>query len=250
MHAVAQTIVDRFAQAYAGQRVGFSAAQITEYFQRYSNRVKPFDHYGVNPTRKELFIESVYALPPKQQYYALNDLTWNEYPSRYDYPPEQQRLELRDALHTLLSAEPIGLRFSRVTEAAFREDWVTCVSRIEEDPAAAITSARTLLETLMKTIVHERGHDPDNSGDLGRLLKQAQDVLQFDRGGSAGANRILGGLTNVVHGLAELSNSAGDRHGLVQGQTIDDPGLGHLCINAAGTVGLAIIELHLFGPVA
>ena len=59
MHAIPRNLVDRFAEAFARNRIGFSAREITEYFSQYSNFVKPFDHYGINPTRKQLFIESV-----------------------------------------------------------------------------------------------------------------------------------------------------------------------------------------------
>lgn len=248
MHAVPRALVDRFAQAFAGNRVGFSAQQITDYFIQYSNRVKPFDHYGFNPTRKDLFIESTYALPPKQQYFALNDLTWSVYASRYEYPDEDARAVLRRELHVFISPDPIGICFSTVREASFREDWVACLSRLEVDPASAITAARTLLETLLKTIISERGGEPDNTGELGRLLRQAQDCLDFDRRNNQAVHQILSGFANVVQGLAALSNEAGDRHGLVQGQSIDDPGLGQLCVHAAGAVGISFIELHLFRP--
>jgi len=249
MHAVPRSLVDKFAEVFAGKGAGFSAQQITEYFTRYSNLVKPFDHYGFNPTRKELFIESAYALNSKQQYYALNDLTWNVHPSRYAYPDDDTRARLRDELYAFISPDPIGMKFSRIREASFREDWVECISRLQADAASAITAARTLLETLLKTIVSERGQNPDNSGDLGRLLRQAQDCVGFDRGAGQAAHQVLSGLTSVVNGLAALSNSAGDRHGLVRGQSIDDPGLAQLCVHAAGTVGLAFIELHLLGMV-
>lgn len=247
MHAIPRNLVDRFAEAFAGNRVGFSAREITDYFSRYSNFVKPFDHYGINPTRKQLFIESVYALNPKQQYYALNDLTWDEKPCRYEYPSEQLRIELREQLHTFISPDPIGLRFSQIRETAFREDWVTCITRLQHDPASAITAARTLIETLLKTIISERGQEPDHSGDLGRLMRQAQEVVGFDRAQDQPTHQIISGLMNVINGIATISNRAGDRHGLVAGQSIDDPGLAQLCVHAAGTVGIAFIELHLLG---
>lgn len=109
MHALPRNLVDRFAEAFAGKNVGFSAKEITGYFTKYSNLVKPYDHYGVNPTRKQLFIESLYALNPKQQYYALNDLTWDEKASKYDYPTEEARIELREQLHTFISPDPVGI---------------------------------------------------------------------------------------------------------------------------------------------
>jgi len=69
----------------------------------------------------------------------------------------------------------------------------------------------------------------------------------IDRRDDQAVHQILGGLSTVIDGLAAISNRAGDRHGLVAGQSIDDPGLAQLCVHAAGTVGIAIIELHLLG---
>jgi hypothetical protein len=248
MQHLPRTLVDRFAQEFAVNRVGFAAREITDYFGRYSNLVKPFDHYGMNPTRKELFIEAVYSLSPKQQYYALNDLTFNVHPSRYPYPSEEIRQRLRDELHNFISTTPIGLGFSRIRETAFREDWVTCQSRIPTNPSAAITAARTLLETLLKTIIAERGHQAEDEADLGRLLRQTEEVLAFNRGEHQAEHQLFTGLTNVINGLCTIANAAGDRHGTVGGRSIDDPYLADLCVNAAGTVGLAFIELHLFTP--
>jgi|SRR5690554_5000996 len=150
MQAVPRVTVDKFARTFGGQRVGFSAKQITDYFTQYSPLVKPHDHYAMNPTRVQLFVESVYALTPEQQYYALNDLTFFEYESRYEYPPETERAYLREELHSYISKTPIGLSFSELRETAFRKDWVTAHGRLLTNPAAAVTAARTLLETFLR----------------------------------------------------------------------------------------------------
>lgn len=147
MQPIPRVLADKFAIAFAGERIGFSAQQITEYFSTYSNLVRPHDHYAMNPTRKQLFVESVYSLPPRQQYYSLNDLSFYERPSRYSYPSEDKRRQLREELHTFISPTPIGLGFSVIRETAFREDWMTAQSRVENNPSAAITAARTMLET-------------------------------------------------------------------------------------------------------
>lgn len=248
MQPVPRNIVDKFGVAFAGAKVGFSAKEITEYFTRYSNLVKPYDHYGVNPTRVQLFVESVYALVPKHQYYALNDLTFIVHTSKYDYPSEAKRTELRNELHNYISTTPIGLTFSNIRETAFREDWVTCQSRIQTSPSAAITSSRTLLETLLKTIVSERGGTPETS-DLNRLIKQTEDILGFERGNQQAEHQVFAGLAGIINGLATISNIAGDRHGMIGGKSIEDPYLANLCVNAAGTIGLAFIEMHLFNKI-
>lgn len=245
MQAVPRTLIGKFSQAYAGKNVGFSASQITEHFTKYSNLVKPFDQYGMNPTRTQLFVDSVEALTPKQQYYALNDLTWCEYSSKYAYPSKEVREELRTELHCFISPDPIGLCFSNIRETAFREDWATCETRMLSNPPGAITAARTMLETLLTTIITERGAEPDGSGELGKLLKQTEDAIGFQRKNRQPEHQVLSGLANVINGLSAISNAAGDRHGLVQGQSIDDPSVASLCVNAAGTIGLAMIDMHL-----
>jgi hypothetical protein len=248
MQPLPRNLTDKFAVAFAGEKRGFSARQISDYFVAYSNLVKPYDHYGVNPTRHQLFIECVYALSPKHQYYALNDLAYCVHDSKYTYPSEDERRELITQLHNFISTDPIGLSFSTIRETAFREDWVTCQSRLKENPPAAITAARTMIETLLKTIIHERGGSPETSGDLGRLLKQAEDVLGFDRKARQAEHQIISGLASVVAGIACISNEGGDRHGLIAGQEIDDPALASLVVNAAGTIGMAFVDMHLLTP--
>jgi hypothetical protein len=245
MQPIPRSLADQFASQFAGNRVGFSAKEISGYFSKYSNLVKPFDHYGFNPTRKDLFIESLYALTPSQQYYALNDLTCFEQDCRYDYPAVDVLNELRTRLHSFICTEPIGLGISRIRMTAYREDWMTAYSRINSNPGGAITAARTMLETALKTIISERGSEHDTSGDLGRLLRQAEDAIGFSRNDRQPEHQILLGLANVCNGLATLSNSAGDRHGLVEGLSIDDPAVAGLCVNAAGVLTLAMLDLHL-----
>jgi hypothetical protein len=115
---------------------------------------------GVTPTRLALFVESVYQLPPDAQYYALNDLGVVVRESRYDYPSQEVRTRLLGQLHSSLSVEPIGLAFSNLRSTEFRKDWMTAYGRLSTNPAAAVTAARTLLETVFKTIISERGGVP------------------------------------------------------------------------------------------
>ena len=103
MQPLPRNLTDKFADAFAGEKRGFSARQISDYFVSYSNLVKPYDHYGVNPTRHQLFIECVYALVPKHQYYALNDLAYVVCESKYSYPSEDERRELITQLHNFIS---------------------------------------------------------------------------------------------------------------------------------------------------
>lgn len=248
MRAVPREIVERFAREFAGEKRGFSGREITDYFLRYGNMVKPYDHYGFTPKRSELFVEALYTLLPKEQYYALTDLCLDPPKMKYQTPDENTRSELLTQLHSFINPEPIGLRFSALREHTFRADWFTAYNRIVSSPSSAITAARTLLETVFKTIIVERGGEPDTSGDLGRLLRQTQDVLSFRRAENQDEHRVLNGFTNIIQGVAGLSNAAGDRHGLVDGIDLDDSSAAMFVVNAAGTVALFFIEKHLIMP--
>lgn len=242
---IPRAMAERFADAFAGDKRGFSAKEISEYFLKYSNLVKHVDFYGVNPTRHDLFLDSLYSLEPKQQYYALNDLTSHEYPSKYAYPDVTTREALRNGLHTFISPNPIGLRISCLQETAYRTDWIEAANKITSDPPGAITAARTMLETALKTILAERNKPDESAGDLGRLIRQVERELGITPGDRQAEHQVIKGLASVINGVSALSNDAGDRHGTIGGRTIDDPRLAELCVNICGTIGVLFIELHL-----
>jgi hypothetical protein len=242
---VPRALIEKFAFAFAGDKVGLSAREISDYFTGYSNLVKHIDHYGFTPKRSELFIESLYSLAPKQQYYALNDLTFYERPSKYSYPCEDDRQNLREDLHTFISPNPIGLGYSKIRESAFRTDWIEAHRGVALSPAEAMTAARRLLETTLKTILHERQETATDKGDLGKLIKQAEATLGFVAKDHQGEHQVLSGLASVIVGISVLSNESGGRHGTVGGVEIENSAIADLCVNACGTIGLFFIELHL-----
>ena len=90
--------------------------------------------------------------------------------------------------------------------------WQTALVRRVSDPDGAITSARTLLETVCKHILDDVGVDYDAGADLPKLYgltakavsiapsQQTEPILK----------QILGGCTAVVEGLGALRNKLGD----------------------------------------
>jgi hypothetical protein len=120
--------------------------------------------------------------------------------------------------------------------------------RLSTNPAAAVTAARTLLETVFKTIISERGGIPDTSGDLARLMRQVQEAVGFLRPENQSEHQIVQGLATVIGGVAAISNVAGDRHGTVERVSLQDKHLAVLCVHSCGAVGLSFIEKHLFAP--
>ena len=247
MQPVPRGIANKFAGKFAGKGrgSGMTAKEITEFFLKYNLSVKAYEHYGIRPSKHELFVETLYTLSPREQYYSLTDLTRATNRSLQALS-EAERKNLRDSLHQCFSRNPIGLSFSSLNETAFREDWYTAYLRVRSSPAAAVTAARTLLETVLKTIISERNGAPDNSGDLGRLLKQSTKQLNWSDREDQAIQQITSGLGNMVNGICAISNASGDRHGIIDGMQMDDPSIAELVVNACGTIGILMIELHLF----
>lgn len=89
-----------------------------------------------------------------------------------------------------------------------------------DDPAQAIGSAKELIESTAKVVLHEVGRTPEDAWDLPKLALEAQLALMVHPtsaspgpDGSDAVKRILGGVTTVAAGVAELRNKAGTGHG-------------------------------------
>jgi hypothetical protein len=126
--------------------------------------------------------------------------------------------------------------------SAIREGFERIRRAISDDPALAVGSAKELIESTAKVVLTERGQPFDDKSDLPKLARAAQLSLGLDpstRSGpdsSDGVRRILGAVTTIANGLAELRNRGlGTGHGPATARV----GLGsrhaHLAVNASLT---------------
>lgn len=90
----------------------------------------------------------------------------------------------------------------------------------EENPTEAIGKAKELVESCCKTILEENGLQYGKACDAGRLIKETMECLNvaandINENQAAGSTikQILGSLSAVVQGLAELRNPYGTGHG-------------------------------------
>jgi hypothetical protein len=92
-----------------------------------------------------------------------------------------------------------------------------CEDKIRDgDFDGAITNARSLLEAVLVHIEGEMDvNAPDYDGDLTKLYRRAQRLLNLEPGKEdleTSLKQVLSGLTSIVNGIAGLSNRMGDRH--------------------------------------
>lgn len=116
------------------------------------------------------------------------------------------------------------------------------MERRETDPEGAITLARTLLETVCKHILDERGVTYANDCDLPALYKLVAKSLNLapSQHSETIFKQILGGCTAVVEGLGALRNRLSDAQRPVK----PAPRHAELAVNLAGAVAMFLIATH------
>jgi hypothetical protein len=133
---------------------------------------------------------------------------------------------------------------ANLTDAtAIREQLDRIQRAIPDDPALAVGSAKELIESTAKVVLIERGKTVDERADVQQLIKGAQEALRLHPSsatpgpdGSEAVKRILGGVSTIALGVAELRNRG---YGTGHGGATRRVGLAwrhaHLAVNAAVT---------------
>ena len=79
---------------------------------------------------------------------------------------------------------------------------------INEDAPLTLDTAKSLLESIFKTVLNDRIEAPDLGQDFKPLYRSVRDVMPFNQNGDA--NTMLGNLGSaIVHNVAELRNKFG-----------------------------------------
>lgn len=142
-------------------------------------------------------------------------------------------------LDDLVSAEAQALNSASVLAA-----WEKALERRTADPGGAITAARTLLESVCKTILDDLSEPYGSGGDLPKLYRTVSKALKPAPGDYTDEQlrRILGGATTVVEGLGSLRNREGDAHGRGRKAYRPSPRHAGLAVNLAGSVAVFLMQ--------
>ena len=119
--------------------------------------------------------------------------------------------------------------------------WERALERREEDPEAAITSARSLLEAVCKQILEEAG---EQDFDLDNLYRQTARLLDLspDQQSKQSFKQLSGACGSIVHSIYSIRNQFGDAHGRSGSAT--DPLQRHaeFAVNIAGSLALFLVR--------
>lgn len=144
--------------------------------------------------------------------------------------------------------------------ASSGSDYVlTQITRMEaavsDDPGLAIGTAKELVETCCKTILHDRGVAIEGTPELPQLVKQTSRLLALtpddipeQAKASETIRRLLSNLATITQGLAELRNAYGTGHGKHARSKGLQPRHAQLAVGAASTLAAFLLETHQVRP--
>lgn len=120
-----------------------------------------------------------------------------------------------------------------------QDDWQKAHERLLRDPAGAITSARSMLESAIKWIHHQKqAEPPSKDGSTGRRLKDCLKLLDgadndFDK---PGIKPMVLGMESAVNGLDSARNAMSDGHGKSPDTPSANPRIARLVVSLATNV--------------
>ncbi|MEN6397819.1 MAG: abortive infection family protein [Candidatus Cloacimonas sp.] len=125
-------------------------------------------------------------------------------------------------------------------------EWMKALDRRFDDPEAAITTARSLLETTCKHILDKIGVGYDDDLKLPKLYKLTAKNLRLspDQHNEEIFKQILGGCSSVVIGLGSMRNKLSDSHGKKINQVKPSARHAALAVNLSGSMTTFLLETY------
>lgn len=150
------------------------------------------------------------------------------------------------------SIEKRGSEIKNIFNAEYVSQQINLMeASYESSPYQAIGVAKELIETACKSIFKDRQEQYDNNWELSRLMRETTKLLKLtpddisDEAKAAKSIRqILGSLSAVVQGIAEVRNEYGSGHGKDSDFKGLQPRHAKLAVGAASTLAIYLLETH------
>lgn len=167
-------------------------------------------------------------------YAARREYIWSEFRPVFDF--------LEGAEASPADAD-VTRAIKKFDAAHIQAAWHKALERRNSDPAGAITSARTLMESVCKHILDASKIPYDDSPDMNKLYRQTAERLKIapTQHTELVFKQILGGCTSVVEGLGALRNRLSDSHGVGTAGVKPAPRHAELAVNLAGAMAMYLL---------
>ncbi|MDO8260318.1 MAG: abortive infection family protein [Candidatus Magasanikbacteria bacterium] len=147
--------------------------------------------------------------------------------------------------------DPINLKMFELIKGLnvpiIAEHWKKTSERLKNDPEGAITSAKSMVETVCKHILDVHKETYTEYDDIKSLYKNTSKVLKIDTNPKINQTllKIFSGCTSTITGIAELRNQVGDAHGKGISYSKINNIFAELAVNLSGSMTIFLIKTHL-----
>lgn len=220
-----------------------------------TNRSEPQDN-GVYVAIRRSFVQDAAVrerLPEAVRVCRSLEHFWEFIKPKYGTYAERReylRREFEPLLSHLegMSTNPVDDLLDDVLEdfsaEAVQKLWEKAIESRERDPEAAITLARSLIESVCKHILDEAGEEY-GSGD--QLYRRATALMNLapDQQSEQSFKQLLGACNSIVGSLNVIRNRFGDAHGRSSSDTEPSPRHAELAVNVAGSLAMFLVKTRL-----
>jgi hypothetical protein len=142
--------------------------------------------------------------------------------------------------------ESVSSTLVKFNQDYINSEWKKAMERKSNDPEAAITTARTLIETTCKFILDDIEVQYEDDLELPKLYKITAEKLNLapDQHTEQIFKQILSGCQTVINGLGALRNKLSDSHGKKTISVKPLPRHAELAVNLAGTMTTFLLETY------
>lgn len=173
-----------------------------------------------------------------KHYAERRQFIWTELSPLLDFLESKQSFPAEKSISDVLK---------QFNEDGIHKAWATALERKVSDPEGAITISRSMLESVCKHILDEKGIEYDaHKIDLPELYKKTSKELNLSPSQHTEDifKQILGGCSGVINGLGALRNRLGDAHGKGKANIKPAPRHAELAVNLSGAMALYLIETY------
>lgn len=200
-----------------------------------------------HPQTRETLPRFVHRCRTVPEFWSFIKPKFGRYAERCEYLQTEfdPLLTMLEAGSCMPSDAPITATVQSVDSVWIQDAWQKALERRTTDPEGAITSARTLLESVCKHILDAAGTAYDEKRlNLPGLYSLTAKQLNLSPSQHTESlfQEILSGCQAVVEGLGSLRNRHSDAHG--KGVTGVKPAARHaeLAVNLAGTMATFLLQ--------
>ncbi|MFZ2725955.1 MAG: abortive infection family protein [Methylococcaceae bacterium] len=207
------------------------------------------NYFIKNQKYNELLPSFIRTSRDLSQFWQFIKVKFSSYSERRQYI-WQEFLPLLDFLENK-GTRPVDANTSKLLKAFDEQNvhavWQKALDRRTTDPEGAITTARSLLETVCKHILDDKGIPYSKNIELHELYKLTSNELNISPSQHTEDifKQILGGCSAIVNGLGTLRNRLGDAHGTGKNPIKPAPRHAELAVNIAGSMALFFLSTWL-----